>query len=191
MDFQVARWLANGEVPVFSGNDHPTLMPTGIVRTRDGVITIAAAEDDKFKLLCRILGISEICSMPEYADIEARSNNRKQLMHEIQKVASKFTSNDLIDLLNEAGIPSGPIYDIGEAMCDEQVEHLNVKCTVEHPELGRMALLGQPMHLEGCPSANVVRTPAPMHGQHTRSILVEMLGFSEQEVDSFHTENVI
>ncbi len=191
LDFQVARYLADGYVPVSAGNDHPTLMPTGLFKTADGQVNIAAAEDDKFKLLCKILDITNICDCPDYVDVTARSLNRKQLVQAIEQVTSTCTSNELIELLNEAGIPCGPVYNVGEIMSDKQLEHLDIKCSVKHHKLGDLSLLGQPIHLGGCTECSTIRFAAPEHGQHTRDILVDMLGFTEDEVKSLQEINVI
>ncbi|CDH32287.1 CaiB/BaiF CoA transferase family protein [Xenorhabdus bovienii] len=191
MDFQVARWLADGKTPELMGNDHPTLMPTGIVKTKDGEINIAAAEDDKFKILCHLLDIPMIYSNPQYSDIHSRSIHRKQLMSEIEAATIKYESQQLIQMLNAGGIPSGYVYDIAQAMSDPQMNYLNMKCPINHPHLGDLTLVGQPMHLSAFPDFDAVRTPAPEHGQHTGNLLKNYLGFNDDEIASFREMQVI
>ncbi|NDL14456.1 formyl-CoA transferase [Photorhabdus sp. HUG-39] len=191
MDFQVARWLADGKTPELMGNDHPTLMPTGVVRTKDSEINIAAAEDEKFQKLCHLLDIEAVYLNPQYSDIYNRSKNRKQLMDEIQAVTRKFESKQLIQILNDNGIPSGYIYDIAQAMSDPQIQYLKMKCSIKHPLLGDLTLVGQPIHLSAFSDFDTVRNPAPEHGQHTENLLKNFLGFDNDEIASFRKIEVI
>ncbi len=191
MDFQVARWLHDGTLPQRMGNDHPTLMPTGIVKTLDGEINIAAAEDDKFSILCELLELGALYERPEYQDIHARSNNRVALMALIESVTKNHKSDDLIFWLNEKGIPCGPVYDVGQAMSNPQLDALNMKCSVTHSRLGEMLLVGQPIQLGAYPAFDVVRQPAPEHGEHTRQLLTDFLAFTPEQVDSFEKNRSI
>lgn len=182
LDFQVAKWMSTGETPVQMGNDHPTLMPTGLFETKDGQVNIAAAEDTKFTLLCEILGIPELSSKQDYINIDVRSLNRKTLFQQIETRTKEFKSEEIIERLNEAGIPCGPLYTIAEAMEDEQLEHLKMKCSIEHHRLGTLSLMGQPFHLNRFTEASAVRTLAPEHGEHTKEVLGEMLGLNDDDI---------
>src|SRR6188474_1287823 len=79
LDFQAARWLVDGEVPPQAGNDHPTSIPTGVFKTRDGHINIAAAGSAIWQRLCRAIGAEALIDHPDYATASARSKNRKAL----------------------------------------------------------------------------------------------------------------
>src|SRR6185503_14170643 len=79
LDFQVARWLRTGDVPAQAGNDHPTLMPTGLFPTADGQVNLAAAEDPKFAALCEVLQLSDLPKDPDYSTVQARSARRQKL----------------------------------------------------------------------------------------------------------------
>src|SRR5205814_2057120 len=79
LDFQAARWLIAREVPAQAGNDHPTSIPTGVFRTRDGHINIASAGDEIFRRLCRALDAPVLADDPDYVTGKLRSQNRKAL----------------------------------------------------------------------------------------------------------------
>src|ERR1051326_6929663 len=79
LDFQAARWLIAREVPEQAGNDHPTSIPTGVFRTRDGYINIASAGDDIFRRLCQALDRPDLADHPDYQGGRDRSKNRKSL----------------------------------------------------------------------------------------------------------------
>ncbi len=136
LDFQAARWLIAGEVPQQAGNDHPTSIPTGVFKTRDGHINIASAGDEIFRRLCRALDRPELADHPDYRAAAARSKNRRALNAAIEAITSGRDSAEWIERFNEAGVPAGPIYAINEVFADPQVKHLGIAQAVEHQVWG-------------------------------------------------------
>lgn len=185
MDFQVARWLHDGQEPERVGNDHPTLMPTGVVHTQDGTITLAAAEDDKFRVLCEVLSLGPLDQQPEYRDVRARHQYRHGLMAVINAATRQWESASLIEKLNARGIPSGPVLSVEEAMNQPQMRELNMVHPMTHPQWGSYVLLGQPMQMSAHPDGAAVRAVAPGHGEHTYDLLTQTLGFTEEQVAQF------
>ncbi|HSV50689.1 MAG TPA: CoA transferase [Burkholderiaceae bacterium] len=191
LDFQVARWLSTGDTPTQAGNDHPTLMPTGLFPTADGHVNIAAAEDPKFKALCEILGLPELAEDPDYRTVAQRSSRRQQLCAMLAAQTSARTSAALIEQLNSHGIPCGPLYSIDEAMNDPQMQSLRMTHAIEHPRLGPLHLLGQPLHLEGAGGRAEVRSAAPGHGEHTEEILSGLLGYERTAIAALRAAGTI
>src|ERR687883_210799 len=110
LDFQAARWLMAHEVPRQAGNNHPTSIPTGVFKTRDGHINIATAGQTTWQRLCKAIGAEQLLADPLYAEPAARSKNRDALQVELDKVMVQDTSRNWIEKLNKAGVPTGPIY---------------------------------------------------------------------------------
>src|SRR6185436_13557651 len=108
LDFQAARWLVAREVPGQAGNDHPTSIPTGVFPTRDGHINIAASGQHIFARMCKAIGAEHLLADPDFASGEKRSENRARLSAEIAMQTSRYSSLELVELLNAAGVPSGP-----------------------------------------------------------------------------------
>jgi crotonobetainyl-CoA:carnitine CoA-transferase CaiB-like acyl-CoA transferase len=188
LDFQAARWLVAKEVPGQAGNDHPTSIPTGVFRTTDGHINIAAAGDDIYRRFCAALGAERLATDPDYATDKLRSKNRARLNAAIEAVTVTKSSAEWIDILNRAGVPTGPIYRIDEVFADPQVRHLGIAQAVEHPKLGRIELVGQAVTLSRTPSK--LRTATPEHGQHTDQVLRD-LGYDEAAIAGFRARRVI
>src|SRR5579885_889804 len=103
LDFQAARWLIAREVPGQAGNNHPTSIPTGVFKTKDGHINIAAAGEEIYRRLCTALGAEGLASDPDYATDKARLKNRDKLNAIIEEVTKTRTSAEWIDRLNRAG----------------------------------------------------------------------------------------
>jgi len=109
LDFQAARWLIGHEVPEQAGNDHPTSIPTGVFKTKDGHINIASAGDEIFARLCRALDAPQLAEHPDYRTGRSRSQHRVALNAAIEAITAARDSAAWIDRFNRAGVPAGPI----------------------------------------------------------------------------------
>src|SRR5262249_38836429 len=121
LDFQASRWLNAGEVPRQAGNNHPTSIPTGGFKTRDGYITIAAVGGAMWERLCRAIGAEALMRKPEYATAADRLRNRDALNAELETFLAGRPSAEWVDRLNDAGVPCGPIHSIDQVFADLQV----------------------------------------------------------------------
>jgi formyl-CoA transferase len=188
LDFQAARWLTEGEVPKQAGNNHPTSIPTGVFKTRDGHINIATTGQKIWERFCHAIGAEELISNPDYANSKSRSENRDPLNAAIAVKLREADSDTWIARLNEAGVPCGQIYSIDQVFSDRQVQHLKPQATIESPHVGTLTLLRQPMTLSRTPS-HMQRYP-PAAGEHTQEVLREA-GFQPDEIVELSRERVI
>ncbi len=188
LDFQAARWLIAGEVPQQAGNDHPTSIPTGVFKTRDGHINIASAGDEIFRRLCRALDAPDLADHPDYLTGRLRSQNRQALNAAIAAITEQRDSAEWIDRFNAAGVPAGPIYAINEVFADPQVRHLGIAQSVEHHALGQIELVGQAVSLSRTPSR--LTTASPDSGEHTDTILGE-LGYSDSDIAGLRERRIV
>ena len=183
LDFQGSRYLVKGEVAKQAGNNHPTSIPTGVFKTRDGYINIATAGQKTWQRFCEAVGATTLMERPEYKTAEARSKNRDALSPEIDHYLAAATSAEWVERLNKAGVPSGPIYSIDQVFADPQVQHLGIVQSVTMKDKSKMRLLGQPVGLSRTPSRLAVRPPDL--GEHTNAILKEF-GFSARDIAALH-----
>ena len=188
LDFQAARWLVDGDVPKQAGNNHPTSIPTGVFKTRDGYINLGVAGQVIWKRFCDLVDRQDLRDHPDYAEAEARSKNRDALNQEIETFISQETSEYWVELLNKNGVPSGPIYNIDEAFEDPQVKHLEMAKTVSGHARGDIELVGQPIRMSRTPSSMTM--PPPDYGEHTEEILKEM-GLDATEISELRESNII
>ena len=179
LDFQAARYVMNGEIPRQAGNNHPTSIPTGVFKTKDGFINIAASGETIWKKLAMAFGHEEWISDPLFSTALARSENRDKLGVNINECTIHKTTSDWISLLNKHGVPCGPIYSIDEMFSDEQVNFLNVSQSVINTDLERIQVLTQPVSLSRTDSE--LSRAAPKIGEHTNQILAE-LGYEDSDI---------
>jgi len=189
LDFQASRWLNAGEVPRQAGNNHPTSIPTGVYKTRDGYINIATAGGEMWQRLCKAIDAPALLENPHYATAAARLKHRDALNAAIDSYLADRTSAEWIARLNEAGVPCGTINTIDEVFQDPQVQHLGiVQDIATGGARGTLHVVGQPMSLARTPSR--LAAPPPERGAHTHEVLREF-GFSDAEIAALREKKVV
>ena len=180
MDFQVVRYLNEGDVPQQAGNDHPTLVPMGAYRTADGMVNIAVMSG--FDRFCAAIGATGLLNDSRFADPHSRVANRNDLAAEIaQRLLLRSTAH-WVEMLNQADFPCGPVLTVDEVFADPQIEHLNLVAKVAHPTDPdrRVGVLRHPVTMSATPVA--VRGGPHRRGSDSTEVLRE-LNFSEAEIE--------
>jgi len=172
MDFQTSRYLIDGEVGTQAGNFHPTSIPTGVYKARDGYLNIAVFGSKIWERFCQILGAPEWIADARYHDKASRSVNRDALNAEINRRLAAHDRSHWIEQFNAGGVACGLISDMREVFEEPQIQHLGMVKHVVSPRLGPQRLVGQPMQLERTPST--IARAAPRRGEHTEEVLAEL-----------------
>ncbi|MFM8511250.1 MAG: CaiB/BaiF CoA transferase family protein [Betaproteobacteria bacterium] len=187
MDFQTARWTIDGEVAQQAGNFHPTSIPTGVYRARDGWMNIAVFGSKIWERFCEILGAPQWTTDPRYVDKAARSVNRDALNAEINTRLAEHDRAYWIERLNAGGVACGLINDMQAVFDEPQVQHLNMVHDVDSAHHGRQRLVGQPVTLERTPST--IARATPRRGEHTAEVLGE-LGLGTDELQRLRAQGI-
>ncbi|MFN3349126.1 CaiB/BaiF CoA transferase family protein [Pseudorhodoplanes sp.] len=188
LDFQAARWLIDKEVPGQAGNNHPTSVPTGVYRTRDGHINIATTGSPSWVRFCKAIGGEHLIEHPDYATNALRLKNRDALNADIEKTLASDNSASWIERLNAAGVAAGPIYTIDEMFADKQVQHLGIATDMKTPDRGTLQVIRQPFTLSRTQSR--IAMPTPERGEHTDEVLAEF-GFSKDEIEALKNAGAV
>jgi crotonobetainyl-CoA:carnitine CoA-transferase CaiB-like acyl-CoA transferase len=185
LDFQAARYTVEGVVAPRVGNHHPTLVPMGTFATADGHVNIAAIDGRIWLELTRVLDLPELLEDPRFATVDLRMDHREEVNALVAAKLRTRTTAEWIADLEAAGVPAGPVNDVGEVFADAQVQHLEMVQPVQHPEMGELRLIGNAATLAGLP--RMLRTAAPAAGEHTQEILAE-LGLSPTDIERYRSE---
>jgi formyl-CoA transferase len=180
---------ATGSVAEPNGTAHRVLAPYQAVRTSDGQILLACGNDRAFSRLCDTLGRNDLLENPLFLTNKLRVHNRQALIAELESVLATDTSLNWVEILNAAGCPSGPIYNIKQVYEDPQVATRNMVVKAQHPLAGETTHIGVPIKFSETPAT--VRTAAPMLGQHSREILRDVLGLDEVAIESTLAAGVV
>ncbi|HEX2212629.1 MAG TPA: CoA transferase, partial [Mycobacterium sp.] len=156
-------------------------VPMGTFESRDGLVNIAAPGARLWQRFCDALDAADLRDNPSYASNRDRVANKVQLKVDINAVTCRHSTDHLVRVLNAAGVPCGPINDIGQAFEDPQVEHLKMAKPAPHEELGDLMLLRSPINLSAFPQAERFQRAAPDPGRDSADVLAE-LGLDEARI---------
>jgi crotonobetainyl-CoA:carnitine CoA-transferase CaiB-like acyl-CoA transferase len=188
LDFQASRFLTEGEVAKQAGNNHPTSIPTGVFKTKDGHLNIAVTGTVIWERFCNAVSHPEWITSPEYKNGKLRSQNRDALNADIDKATATKTSAEWVEIFNKVGVPCGPIYSIDQVFADPQVKHLGIAKESARSDGSRLGLVGQAFTLSRTPSKIAARPPNL--SEHTDEILKEF-GYQDSEIAELHKAKAV
>jgi len=183
-----AQYLATGELPERTGNDHPVVYPYGLFHAADGDVAIAPSTEVHVRRFLETLELGHLLDDPAFADNAARMRNRERLRPLINARIGEATVDAWIERLNGAGVPCGRVMNLAEVFADPQVLAQEMVLEVEHPGHGRVRMTGFPVKLSATPAQ--LRRPAPGLGEHTDAVLRE-LGYAPEQIASLQEAGII
>ncbi|TFV63187.1 UNVERIFIED_ORG: CoA transferase [Bacillus sp. AZ43] len=186
--WETAMFFSLGEVARPMGSAHRLSAPYEALPTADGWIAIGAANQRNWERLCEALGAGALAADPRFADNPARMKHRIELAGELATLLRRRTTDQWLEVLHAAGVPSGPLYDIEQVYADPHVQAREMVVETVHPRMGTVRHIGAPVKLSATPSR--VRRPAPLLGQHSREVLAEA-GMSPAEIDDLLSAGVL
>jgi len=183
-----AGWLADGQEPTRQGSRHRQNAPYQRFATKDGFVMIGAAGQHIWERCARALGHPEWIEDPRFRTSRDRMKNRPALEREMETVLTTGSSEHWVKLLDDAGVPCGPVYTYAQLFADPQVVHRELVVHAEDPELGRVPHIRTPIRMSA--SGVAVRAVAPKLGQHTDALLAA-LGYSPAEIGELRRDRVV
>ena len=188
MGWVAANLLIGGQQPVLLGNDNFTAAPSGMFRTKDGHINIAANKQEQWEGLADELGVPELKTDPRFQERDTRKANRFILTPLLEARLTEKTTAHWVEVLNAKGIPSGEVLSLEQALTSGQARHRQVIEEVEMPGVGVIKLFNMPAKFSGTPAE--ITTPPPRLSEHSGQILAE-LDYSEAEIQALKDNAVI
>jgi len=186
--WQSAIALATGQSPEPLGSAHPLNAPYQSFETNDGWINIGAANQANWERLLELIDMNSLNLDSRFSSNPQRMQHLPALVKELTRVFKQRTTSHWLSLLNEGGLPAGPILSVSEMHADKQTLARNMVVTTQHETQGEVKTLGSPVKFSETPGG--VRSAAPVLGQHGREILLEY-GYSESEVDALYESGAI
>lgn len=177
--WQSAIALASGAAPGPMGSAHPLNAPYEAFQTKDGWVTLGAANQATWMRTIALLRREELAKDPRFESASGRLVHRAALAELLAVEFRKRGSAEWLALLEEARVPAGPVLDVLQMHADPQTIARDMVVEVEHSRLGPVKTLGAPVKFSGTPGG--VRCSAPVYGEHTRDVLREY-GYSDGEI---------
>jgi crotonobetainyl-CoA:carnitine CoA-transferase CaiB-like acyl-CoA transferase len=177
---QASNYLATGTPPRRLGNAHPNIVPYQAFDASDGPLVVAVGNDAQFARLCEVAGTPSLAADPRFATNAERVRNRGELVDRLAAVFRTRPRGAWVDALDAAGVPCGPINDLAQVFDDPQVRHRGLRIDVPHPTAGTVPLVACPLRLSET-SVESYAAP-PLLGEHTREVLRDVAGLTEDEI---------
>jgi len=189
LTYQAGIYFVTGAPPKRHGNAHPTVAPYETFQAADGDVVLAAGNDDLWRKFCAIAGLEQYAADPRFAKNRDRVKNYDALRPLVADAFLKRTQAEWLDLLNDAGIPAGPVRNLHDVLNDAQLRARDMVHVLQHASAGAVQVLGVPVKLSATPGA--VRLPPPALGEHTDAILTRDLGLASSQVAAMRTAGVV
>lgn len=178
--WQSAIAFATGVAPGPMGSAHPLNAPYQAFRTADGWVNIGAANQTNWMRLIASLGVPELAQDPRFATNAGRMENLPALVEVLEAIFTRRSTQEWLALMEEAGVPAGPVLSITEMQADPHVLAREMVVALDHPVAGPTQAIGLPVKFSDTPG-KVVRA-APLLGEHTREVLAEA-GYDGPEIE--------
>lgn len=144
--YQAGRYFADpGDVAGRDGNEHPLIAPYATYETSDGWVNLAVGSPGLWDRFCKALGLTELLEDPRFTDNPARVGNRAALNEVLRPRIRKESTAGMLALLEEAGVPCGPVSTMEEILEDEHTHAIDMVVEVPHQELGAVKVMGTPL----------------------------------------------
>jgi len=183
------NYLATGRQPERVGSASQITAPFQAFPCRDGHIMIAVGNDAQFRSFCHAIDRPELASDPRFGTNPQRAAQRAELAALIEPAMRTRTVRQWNDALAAANVPCGPIYTMEQVFQDPQVRHRGLLGEVAHPQLGRLPVIGNPIHFSQTPVQ--IGVPPPMLGEHTAAVLASELGMGELDIGRLRAEGIV
>jgi crotonobetainyl-CoA:carnitine CoA-transferase CaiB-like acyl-CoA transferase len=196
LDVQVAmlanmntNYLASGTPPVRWGNAHPNIVPYQAFQTSDSWIILAVGNDGQFRKFVEVAGRADLADDARFATNPERVRHRDTLVPILADLIRTRSKADWIGSLEAAGVPCGPINDLGEVFENEQVIARGLQVDVPHPTGGVARLVRNPIRMSETPP--VVASHPPTLGEHTDDVLRGVLGYGDEQIEALRENGVL
>ena len=195
LDVQVAmlanmnmNYLVSGKVPRRQGNAHANIVPYQVFSAADGELVLAVGNDSQFAKFCELAG-STLAQDPRFRKNADRVRHRDVLIPLLGTLLKQRKVGEWVNLLEPIGVPVGPINDLQQVFEHPQVRSRGMKLDVPHPTGGSVPLVANPIKMSLTPVVQAVAPPTL--GQHTREVLQEQLGISQEDFERLQAGGIV
>lgn len=191
MSHYASHYLVSGELPVRRGTEGNGGMPSRLFHCADEAIVIVAGNNEQFARLCEVLGCAQLVSDPQFASVALRGRNRQALGAVLEPAISRWSAADLLQALETAGVPAGPVNNLAQVFEDPQVlaRGLAVQAACPTSASGSVRMVGYPVRFSGTPVDHYGVPPAI--GEHTHEVLREVLELDDVEIQRLTSAGAI
>jgi formyl-CoA transferase/CoA:oxalate CoA-transferase len=182
--------MLTDSAPERVGSSHHHVVPYGRFQAKDGHIVLALHVGPFWRRFCEAIGRNDLLDDERFRTTDDRRANRDQLVPIVEEILRRRTRAEWDQILNDADVPFGPIFDVPEALAQEQIKAREVMQRFVHPTAGEVEVVGTPVRFKGG-GERTAPVPPPLLGEHTREILADMLKYDDDTISRLVKNGVI
>ncbi|MCF6364902.1 MAG: CoA transferase [Bacteroidales bacterium] len=186
----IVRYGITGESPKPGGNQHPTITPFQVFKTKDDYMAVSMGNDLMWQNFCKAINRNDLIENPKFETNLKRTENKNELLPVLEEIVLQKTNDEWTVIFENAKLPHSPVNNIESIMQHPQVKARNMIVETSGTEIGKIGVAGNPIKMTNIPES-AYREKAPEVGEHNFEIYAEMLGFSKDEIESLKKEKVI
>jgi crotonobetainyl-CoA:carnitine CoA-transferase CaiB-like acyl-CoA transferase len=189
LSYMGTMWLTNGELPQPPGSGHDYTVPWQAFSARDGYIVVATREEAFWRRLCTLLDEPGLADDPRFDTNASRVKHKDVLVPHLESVFRRRTVADWLERLRAAGVPAAPVNHFDRAFAEPPVAEREMIVEYEHADVGKVRLPGNPIKVSGM--GRTISNPAPRLGEHSESILREVLSLAPERIAELRRQGAI
>lgn len=190
MSSRVQGYLVSGEIPMRAGvSGGAGSAPAQPLPCKDGELNVSASMDTQFPNFCKVIGHPEFMEDTRFNNLQGRTDNKPLLIEKLSEIFRQKTIAEWYEQLVAGGVLCAPVYTIPQALQDPQVKHRQVVREVDHPTIGKLPIISNPLKMSATPP-QYAKAP-PLLGQHTGEVLAELIGMKPAEIDALRQKGIL
>jgi crotonobetainyl-CoA:carnitine CoA-transferase CaiB-like acyl-CoA transferase len=184
-------FLNTGREPARYGNAHPSIVPYELFACSDGrQLAIAVGNDEQYRRLCvEVLNAPALWEENRYRTNRGRTTHRAELIPALQRAFARHDSSVVVSRMQENSIPVGEVRSVGAALASPEAVARGTVVTVQSDWAGEVRMIQSPLRLSATPVR--VHAAPPSLGEHTASVLADVLGLNAATIQSLAAEGTI
>ncbi len=189
LTYQAGIYFGTKQRPTRRGNQHPSIVPYEVFKAADAYLTLGVANNSLWLQCCRALERPELATDRRFDTEAKRVDNRAELVPLINEILAARSADEWLKRLEAVGVPAGRIRSVAEVCESEHLKARGMIARLTHPSAGDVTVMGVPVRLGA--TAGAVRTPPPLLGQHTESVLRRVLGLRAAQIARLRSASAI
>jgi crotonobetainyl-CoA:carnitine CoA-transferase CaiB-like acyl-CoA transferase len=189
LSYMGTMWLTNGELPQPPGSGHDYTVPWQAFSAKDGYVVVATREETFWRALCELLEDPGLADDPRFDTNANRVKHKEVLVPHLEAIFRRRTVADWLERLRAAGVPAAPVNHFDRAFAEPPVAEREMIVEYDHPDVGKVRLPGNPIKVSGM--KGTISKPAPRLGEHTDTVLRELLSLSPERIAELRQQGAI
>ncbi len=187
----VVRYTLTGKIPRRIGSRHPSIAPFDVFEAKDGWLVIGVGNDSLWARFCKAIGKEELINNPKFKTNQDRVENYDELKNILTEWTKNLSVTRIVKILRRAGVPCAPVNTVKDIVEDPNINYRGMILKIEQPKIGEVKIAGDPLLFSFLKKRKYTPSPAPLLGEHTKEVLMDILKYNKEKIDELVEKKII